>query len=399
VSGAIAVLGSEPRFDSLVPMVRPNLPSLDERLRKDMAELVESGQLTKGKHLQSLEEAAAHYLGARHAIGLSSCTTGLLFLYRGLGLSDEVIVPSFTFMATVHPLPWVGAEPVFVDVDENTWCIDPDRVEAAITDQTTGIVAVHTFGNPAAVECLQEIATSHALKLIFDSAHAFGSQYRGSAVGSFGNAEAFSLTPTKPVVGGEGGIVTTEDDDLAAYLRTAREYGNPGNYGSDFPGLNGRLAEFNALLATRSLEELEGTVSARNQVASLFRSGLADVDGIRFQEIRAEDVSTFKDLSIVIDERAFGLSRDHLASALRAENIDTRKYFDPPVHLHRSYAHSPKVVDHRLAVTERLSRRSLSLPLWPGLGEATVEKICDVIRDVQSQGRTVAEALTMRVAG
>lgn len=394
MSRAIAVLGSEPRFDSMVPMVRPNLPSLDERLQKDMAELVESGQLTKGKHLQSLEEAAAHHLGARHAVGLSSCTMGLLLLYRGLNLSGEVIVPSFTFMATVHPLPWVGVAPVFVDVDEDTWCIDPDQVEAAITDRTTGIVAVHTFGNPAAVERLQEIAASHALKLIFDSAHAFGSQYRGSAVGRFGNAEAFSLTPSKPVVGGEGGIVTTEDDDLAAFLRTAREYGNPGNYGSDFPGLNGRLAEFNALLATRSLEELEDTVSARNHVASLFHMGLAGVDGIRFQEVHAKDVSTFKDLSIVIDEGAFGLSRDHLASALRAENIDTRKYFDPPVHLHNSYANSAEVVDGRLAVTERLSRRSLSLPLWPGLGEAAVEKICDVIRDVQAHRRTVAEVLT-----
>ena len=391
---AIAVLGSEPRFDSLIPMVRPHLPPVDERLQKDMAELVESGRLTKGKHLQSFEEDAAHYLGARHAVGVSSCTMGLLLLYRGLGLSGEVIVPSFTFMATVHPLPWVGAEPVFVDVDEKTWCLDPVQVEAAITERTTGIVAVHTFGNPAAIQRLQEIATSYALKLVFDSAHAFGSLYRGSRVGRFGNAEAFSLTPTKPVVGGEGGVVATEDDELAAFVRTAREYGNSGNYGSDFPGLNGRLAEFNALLASRSLEDLEGTVSARNRVASLFREALAGVHGIRFQEIHEQDASTIKDLSVVIGEETFGLSRDHLATALRADNIDTRKYFDPPVHLHNSYAQSREAAGNRLAVTERLSRASLSLPLWPGLDDEMVERICAVIKDVQANSRAVAQALS-----
>jgi dTDP-4-amino-4,6-dideoxygalactose transaminase len=142
------------------------------------------------------------------------------------------------------------------------------------------------------------------------------------------------------------------------------------------------------------LEELEGTVSARNRVASLFHETLEGVHGIRFQEIHEQDVSTFKDLSVVIDEEAFGLSRDHLATALRAENIDSRKYFDPPVHLHNSYAQSRQATGNRLAVTERLARTSLSLPLWPGLDDETVERICDVIKDVQANSRAVAEALS-----
>ena len=225
---------------------------------------------------------------------------GLLLTYHGLGLKGEVIVPSLTFMATVHSLLWVGAEPVFVDIDPHTWNIDPARVEAAVTEHTTAIVAVQNFGNPAPVAELEAIAHRHGLKLVFDAAHGFGSLYRDKPVGGFGDAEVFSLSPTKLLVAGEGGIVATDHDDLAEHIRVGREYGNPGNYGSDFPGLNARLPEFNAILGLRSLELLEENTLRRNRVAATFRDRLSLLSGLTFQRIHSQDRSSYKDLSVRI---------------------------------------------------------------------------------------------------
>ncbi len=249
-------------------------------------------------------------------MAVSSCTLGLLLTYHGLGLKGEVIVPSFTFMATVHPLLWVGTEPVFVDIDPYTWNIDPAKVEAAITERTTAIVAVHNFGNPAPVAELEAIARRHGLRLIFDAAHGFGALYRGRPVGGFGDAEVFSLSPTKLLVAGEGGIVATNNDDLAEHIRVGREYGNPGDYNSDFPGLNVRLPEFNALLGLHSLGMLEENAKRRNRVAAIFRERLSQIPGLTFQRIHPQDRSSYKDFSILVDEAKFGLTRDELALAL-----------------------------------------------------------------------------------
>jgi len=350
--------------------------------------------LTKGKHLSRLEALVGERLGVAHAIAVSSCTVGLLLVYDALGLSGEVIVPSFTFMATVHPLMWVGAQPEFVDVDPNTWCLDPNAVRATITDRTTGIVAVHNFGNPAAVSELEAIARSSGVPLVFDSAHAFGSLYRGSPIGGFGAAEVFSLTPTKPVVAGEGGIIATNDADLADHVRLAREYGNPGDYGSEIPGLNARMAEFNALVARRSLDSLEDNIARRLDLATLYTKRLGVIPGITFQDVSSADRSTYKDLSVRIDEDSFGLSRDELAAALRAENIDTRKYHDPPVHTHKSYRHLYGRFRKSLPVTDHLAPRCLSLPIWSRMDPFIVEEIANAIERLHVNARHVREALS-----
>jgi dTDP-4-amino-4,6-dideoxygalactose transaminase len=377
-----AILGGNPVFHQFIPLVQPTLPPYDDRLACRVAELFQTGMLTKGKYLREFEERVADYLGVKHAVAVSSCTLGLLLTYHGLGLKGEVIIPSFTFMATAHPLLWVGAEPVFVDIDPYTWNIDPQRVEAAITERTTAIVAVHNFGNPAPVAELETIARRHGLKLIFDAAHGFGSLYRGRPVGGFGDAEVFSLSPTKLLVAGEGGIVATNNEDLAEHIRVGREYGNPGDYDSCFPGLNARLPEFNAILGLRSLEMLEENVLRRNRVAAAFRERLGHLPGLTFQQVHPEDRSSYKDFSLLVDEAAFGLTRDELALALRAENIDTRKYHDPPVHTHKAYRHLYERYRDNLPITDRIAPRSLSLPIWSHMDEATVEGICTAIERI-----------------
>ena len=302
-------------------------------------------------------------------------------------------MPSFTFMATVHPLIWLGVTPVFVDIDPDTWCIDPAKIEEAITPRTTGIVAVHNFGNPADIESIEAIARRHGLKLVFDAAHGFGTLYRGEPMGRHGNAEVFSATPTKLLIAGEGGVVTTNDEALAELIRTAREYGNDGHYGSLFAGTNARMPEFNAILGIKSLAMLEASAERRNWVVDLFRERLAPHPGLTFQTILPGNRCSYKDLSVLVDGDAFGLSRDQLAEALRAENIDTRKYHDPPVHTHQAYRNLYDRYRNALPITDRVSALSLTLPVYSHMEEETVLGICRVVRRIHDHAPAVAEAL------
>lgn len=382
-----AILGGQPAFENKIHIVRPVLPGFND-LTAGVTEMLDTGMVTKGKHLETFENAIAAYLGVKHAIGVSSCTSGLMLTYRGLGLSGEVVVPSFTFMATVSALVWSGLRPVFADVNRETTNLDPEAAEAAITPQTTAIVAVHNFGTPADVARLQSVADRHGLKLIFDAAHGFGALYQGRPVGSQGDAQVYSLSPTKLLIAAEGGIVATQDDRLAAFIRKGREYGNDGNYDSDFNGLNARMPEFNALLGLKSLEALEAAAESRNSYASMFQEVMGRLPGIGFQSIRNGDRSSYKDFSITVDAAAFGLSRDELAQALAAENIDTRKYYDPPVHRHKAYS---QYYDGRpLPNTDWLAANSLSFPIWSKMDADVLERICTAVEQIHLNASAIA---------
>lgn len=362
---------------SPVPFVRPDLPRLGS-LAAGMEQIFASGMLTKGPYLEQFEAALADHLQVRHVVCVSSCTSGLMLTYHGLGLHGEVVVPSFTFMATVTALAWAGLRPVFADVNAGTTNLDPQAVEACITPRTSAIVAVHNFGNPAEIAELEAMANRHAIKLVFDAAHGFGARYRGKPVGAQGDAQVFSMSPTKLLVAGEGGAVATNDDDLAAAVRQGREYGNDGTYDCTFAGLNARMPEISALLGLHSLGRLEDTVRQRGRQARLYREHLADVPGIGFIQVRPEDRCAYKDFSILIDAELFGASRSRLAEALAEEGIATRKYYDPPVH--RQTAFRAYRGDAMLSNTERLAAGSLSLPMGPHVDDACIGRVCDAIR-------------------
>jgi dTDP-4-amino-4,6-dideoxygalactose transaminase len=385
-----ALLGNAPIFEHKVHIVRPALPPFSA-LEQAVEEIVSSGMLTKGRHLRAFEEAVAAHLGVRHAVAVSSCTTGLMLAYQGLGLTGDVVVPSFTFMATVSALVWAGLRLVFADVDAATTNLDPQAAEAAITPHTSAIVAVHNFGNPADIEALQDVADRHRLRLVFDAAHGFGARYQGAPVGSQGDAQVFSLSPTKLLIAGEGGIVATNDDDLAEHVRVGREYGNSGSYDSAFAGINARMPEMNALLGLHSLSLLENAAQRRNQVAALFHEMLGRLPGVGFQEVRQGNRSAYKDFSITVDPLAFGLTRDELALALAAENVDTRQYYDPPVHRQTAYRayHDGKPLSN----TNWLASRSLSLPLWSHMDDETALGICRAVRRICEYAPDVRQAL------
>jgi dTDP-4-amino-4,6-dideoxygalactose transaminase len=370
-----------PAFPKMLPIVDPEgVPG--EEFLEEVRGILASKQLTNGAYVRKFEEAAAEYLGVAHCVAVSSCTAGLLLVLKALDLSGEVILPSFTFHATAHAVVWNGLTPVFADCDAKTFCVAPEAVRERVSIRTAGILAVHLFGNPAAIEELEEIAAELQIPLVFDAAHAFGSSSHGKRVGGFGTAEVFSFSPTKLVVAGEGGLVATRNARLAEKLRAARNYGDAGNYDPEILGVNARMSEINAAMALHGLAGLDARIERRNEIRLRYARKLRDVGGLRFQEVSEGSRSTFKDFSVIVDEKEFGHSRDWLVELLHRENIGARKYFSPPVHRQKLYS---GMRDGRaLPVTDLVSDGVVSLPIYSSLTDDSVDRVCEVIR--RSQG-------------
>ena len=217
------------------------------------------------------------------------------------------------------------------------------------------------FGAPCAPEEVEKVGRAAGLAVVFDAAHGFGATRAGRPVGSFGDAEVFSLSPTKPMTSGEGGLVAVRDPELARRIRLGVDYGNPGDYDTLFAGLNARMSELHAAVALESLAELDEHLAIRRRLAARYQEALAAVPGVRPQAVDPGDASTWKDFTVIVDEEAYGLDRDTVAAALKAEGVDTRPYFHPPVHRQQAYA---DLGTPPLPVTDWVSDRVVSLPLW-----------------------------------
>ena len=256
----------------IIPITKPTLEpySAYEPLFR---EVIESGRLTLGKHGEALEKKVATYLGVKHCVAVSSCTSGLMLVMKGLGLTGEVIVPSFTFSATGHALVWSGLTPVFADIDPKTFTLDPKAVEKLITAKTSAILSVHPFGVVSDVRKLEALAKKYKLKLIFDAAHAFGSEVNGVKVGNFGDAEVFSCSPIKLMTAGEGGLILTNNDELAEFCRLGRNYGDDGTNDTLFAGLSARMSEFHAAVGLRSFAQFPQNLKNRRAHASYLING------------------------------------------------------------------------------------------------------------------------------
>jgi dTDP-4-amino-4,6-dideoxygalactose transaminase len=371
-----AIAGGRPIFEERLPIVSPEgLPG--EEFLRDVRKILSSRQLTNATFVRQFEEAAEQYLGVPHCVAVSSCTAGLVLTLQALGLRGEVILPSFTFHASAHSLLWNGLKPVFADCDPETFCLNPHAVKLQMSPNTSAVLAVHLFGNPASIVELQTIASDASIPLVFDAAHAFGSDINNKRIGNFGVAEVFSFSPTKLLVAGEGGMIATRDAELARKLRFARNYGDSGNYDPELSGLNARMSEFHAALALRGLDRLDARIDRRNQIRLNYERRLRTIPGVSFQRISSGNWSSCKDFAVLIDEAGFGKSRDWLFSALERENIQVRRYFYPPVHRQMLYR---EIWDKRgLPVTESISDRILNLPIYSTLSDENVEKVCDAI--------------------
>jgi dTDP-4-amino-4,6-dideoxygalactose transaminase len=407
LSGPPAAFGGTPAFPEGLAFVRPTVPDADAVV-EDVRKILGSGMLTNASYVRELERRSADYLGVRHAIAVSNCTSGLMLVLRAAELTGDVVMPSFTFVATAHAAAWNGLRTVFADIDPATLTLSAAQTLLSIGVRTSAILATHTYGTPCDIEGLMKVARRDGIRLFFDAAHAFGSRYQGTPIGGFGDAEVFSLSPTKVLVAGEGGIIATNDDILAQRCRIGRDYANPGDYNARFVGLNARMSEFHAAVALASLDGLEERIARRNEIAALYRGSLADVPGVTFPLVPSGDRSTFKDLTIVVGEKEFGCDAAQLGRALADDGIDTRRYYSPPVHEMRPYRRV-KATNGFLEATVNASASVITLPLWIEMTDATVVRVADSIKRIQkwyesrkagrAQRETITIDETMDVAG
>ena len=367
---------------------RPNIGNRDT-LQDRFAAILDSQWLTNnGPFLQQFEAEFARYCGVKHCIAVTNGTIALELAIRALGLKGEVIVPSFTFIATAHALQWHGIQAVFCDIDPATLCIDPQKIEALITPATSAIMGVHVYGHACHVAGLETIAAEHAIPLIFDAAHAVGCSYRGQRIGAFGACEVFSFHATKVLNSIEGGAITTNDDTLAERLRRLRNFGFPGD-GRDVTvelGTNGKMNEFCAATGLTNLEHLDEFIAVNQSNYAAYRAGLASIPGIDLFAFDESQQNNYQYVIAGVDEDRFGRSRDSLIQALHGQGVMARRYFSPGCHAMEPYASSMSEVADRLPVTETISRQVLALPTGTQLGPPEIQEICEFIQGYQAAG-------------
>lgn len=379
-STRLAIFGGKPRFAEPLHVGRPNIGNREALLNRLNA-MLDRGWLTNnGPLVQEFEAQLATYLGVGHVICMCNATIALEIATRALGLSGEVIVPSFTFVATAHALQWQETTPVFCDVDPHTHNLDPARVEELITPRTTGIIGVHVWGRACDVEALQAIAGRHGLRLMFDAAHAFGCSSRGQMIGGFGEAEVFSFHATKFFNTFEGGAVATNNDELAARIRLMKNFGFAGYDNVIYVGTNGKMNEASAAMGLTGLESLGHFVDVNRRNYHAYREGLAGLPGITLIEYPTEEKLNYQYVVVEVDEAAAGLSRDRLVEVLHAENVLARRYFFPGCHEmepYRSYFPHARL---QLPETEKLVQRVMLLPTGTALGVNEITIVCDILR-------------------
>lgn len=389
----LAVCGGEPSFSQELHVGRPNLGKRD-RLLARINEILDRNWLSNGGPLvREFERRIAEMVGVKHCIAMCNGTVALEIATRALGLTKEVIVPAFSFVATAHALQWQRITPLFCDIDPQTHTLDPERVERMITPRTTGIVGVHLWGQPCQIEALAEIADRYKLKLVFDAAHAFGCTYNGKMIGSFGDAEVFSFHATKFVNSLEGGAVATNDDDLAAKIRLMKNFGFTGYDRVEYIGINGKMNEFSAAMGLTSLESMETFVAHNYKIYQCYKKELSSLEGIHLFAHNEMEKRNYQYIILEIDESMTQLNRDQLQQVLWAENILARRYFYPGCHNMEPYYSAFPHAKYFLPEAERLVQRVLALPTGLAVSTEDVLCICSVIRTALEKGFLVQEQL------
>jgi len=376
----LAIFGGTPAFAEPLHVGRPNIGDREALLRRINDALDRRWFSNNGPLVNELERRIAEYVGVRNCIAICNATIALEILARAAGLRGEVIVPSFTFVATAHALQWQEITPVFADIDPRTHNIDPKQVERMITPRTTGIIGVHVWGRPCDIEGLEAIAQQYGLRLLFDAAHAFGCSYKGKMIGSFGDAEVFSFHATKFFNSFEGGAVVTNDDELATKIRLMANFGFVGRDDVVYVGTNGKMHEISAAMALTSLESIDRFIETNRENYYRYKTGLSGIPGISIVEFDEREQCNYQYIIVEVDEQKAGVSRDQLIKLLWAENVLARRYFYPGVHRMEPYRSYFPHTGLLLPQTEQLSRRVMSLPTGTAVNAEDIATICAIIR-------------------
>jgi len=344
----------------------------------------ESGRVTLGPLVERLEHEVARMCGVKHAIAVSSATSGLMLAFAALDLPAgvEVIVPSFTFPATVQALLWNRLTPVYVDCLPDTMTIDPDQVRRALGPKTSAICPVNIFGLPPDLDELEFLATERGIPLVCDAAQGLGSTYRGRAAGGFGLAEVFSLSPTKVITALEGGMVSTNDDALAEKISAMRDYGKGPDGGEMvFNGLSARMSEFHAAVGVLNLGRAQQLIETRVRLIYAYRARLGRLVGCRVQELPADRTTSGNYFTLLIGPEARA-DREQVITALKADKIETKRYFFPPVHSQTMFQRAPGRVAGDLRHTVSTSAQSLALPLFSEMTADAQSRVCQALEMV-----------------
>jgi len=392
--GSLAIFNDKPAFDQKLHVGRPNIGNR-QRLLERINDMLDRRWLTNhGPYVEEFEERLAEFIGVKHCVAVCNATIGLELATRAVGMRGEVIVPSFTFIATAHALQWQEITPVFCDIDPATHNIDPQRIEELITPRTTGIVGVHVWGRPCDVEALAEIAHRLDLSLIFDAAHALGCSYQGKMIGNFGYAEVFSFHATKFFNTFEGGAITTNDDELAEKLRLMKNFGFAGRDTVIYIGTNGKMNEASAAMGLTGLESLDEFVRVNYRNYQIYRQVFADLPGFGMISYDENEKRNYQYIIVEVDETITGISRDRLVEILHAENVLARRYFYPGCHEMEPYRSYFPHADLLLPETEKLTQRVMSLPTGMAIEPADIHKIGHIIRFAVEH----SEEITARLA-
>ena len=389
----LAIFGGSPAFADKLHVGRPNIGDR-ARLIERINTILDTRWLSNdGPFAVEFERRIADFVGVKYCVAMCNATVALEIAIRALGLTGEVILPAFTFVATAHALQWLEITPVFCDVDPRTHLIDPAQVERLITPRTTGIIGVHLWGRACDVDALAEIAQRHNLKLLFDSAHAFACTQGGVMIGNFGDAEVFSFHATKFLNSFEGGAVVTNDGDLAQKIRLMKNFGFTAYDFVSYVGTNGKMAEASAAMGLTSLESLDEFVAVNRSNHEQYSENLSGVPGIRLLGYDEAERNNYQYVVLELDDAVTGVSRDELVQVLWAENVLARRYFYPGCHRVEPYrSHFPHA-GLLLPETEKLTARVLALPTGTAVGAEEIGRICRLISFVIAHGDEVREGL------
>jgi dTDP-4-amino-4,6-dideoxygalactose transaminase len=389
----LAIFGGQPAFAEPLHVGRPNIGDRDRLLQRINDMLDRKWLSNNGQFVQEFERHIEDLLGVKHCIAMCNGTLALEIAIRALELKGEVIVPSFTFIATAHALQWQEITPVFCDVDPKTHCLNPGRIESMITPRTTGIMGVHLWGQPCDVEALSKIAHKHQLRLLFDASHAFGCSHQGQMIGNLGNAEIFSFHATKFINAFEGGAVVTNNDDLAKKIRLMKNFGFAGYDNVTYIGTNGKMNEAAAAMGLTSLESLAEFTAINYRNYNCYKTELADLPGVTLFPYNETEKGNYQYIVLEIDPNITRMTRDQIMQVLQAENVIARRYFFPGCHRMEPYHSYFPHAGLMLPETERLTQRVLVLPTGTAIALEDIQIICQIIRLAISHGESMGKQL------
>jgi len=371
-------------------------PAIGQEEIDEVVRTLKSGWLTTGEKSKSFEEKFARYTGAPHAIALSSGTAALFLslIVNSVQAGDEVITTPFTFISTANVIHHLGAKPIFADIDETTYNIDPDKIAHAITKRTKVILPVHYSGQACDMKSIMNIAEKHNLQVIEDAAHALGAEYYGKKVGSLGNLTCFSLFPTKNITTGEGGMIVLNDSEKAKRLTRLRlhgmskdgwkRYSKEGSwyYEVHEAGYKFNLSDINAALGLVQLDKIENLNQKRKALVDYYLKNLSKIPGIKTLKIKPQMKSSWHIFPIWIDEKIFGLDRNQFIKELWKRNIGTSVHFIP-LHLQPFYQKTYHYKKGDFPVTEKVYEGIVSLPLFPDMKRGDVDDVVEAIKDAR----------------